>query len=137
MKSTVDSEYETVCIRYIGFVDSQTVEGVSVFQTSDGRQFHMRAFPGDVVRHVAAYATGKGEQIPSIYHMMAELCDMTETVLSKVKIYESGRVLRANLHFEGRRSIVLRNYRASDAMALAAYVRCPIMVRSTLLRMPR
>ena len=39
-------------------------------------------------------------------------------ILVKVKIYESGDVLRANLYFTGKKDLVLRNYRASDAMAL-------------------
>jgi bifunctional DNase/RNase len=55
-------------------------------------------------------------------------------ILVKVKIYESGEVLRANLYFTGKKDIVLRNYRASDAMALASYYSIPILVRKNLLK---
>ena len=43
-------------------------------------------------------------------------------------------VLRANLYFTGKKDIVLRNYRASDAVALAAFYNIPILVRKTLLK---
>jgi len=51
-----------------------------------------------------------------------------------VKIYESGDVLRANLYFTGKKDLVLRNHRASDAMALAAYYKIPLLVRKKLLK---
>jgi bifunctional DNase/RNase len=48
-------------------------------------------------------------------------------------VYQSGSVLRANLYFKKREGeMVLRNYRASDAIALAAYYDAPIKVRKTL-----
>jgi bifunctional DNase/RNase len=52
-----------------------------------------------------------------------------------VRVYQSGSVLRANLYFKGRRkeeSLILRNYRASDSIALAAYYDIPIKVRKNL-----
>ena len=52
----------------------------------------------------------------------------------KIKIYESGSVLRANLYFTGKTDLVMRNYRASDAIALAAYYNVPILVRKSLLK---
>ena len=70
-----------------------------------------------------------GESAPSIYKMIEDICEENELVLVKVKIYESGEVLRANLYFTGKKDLVLRNYRASDAMALAAYYNIPILVR--------
>ena len=54
--------------------------------------------------------------------------------LVKVKIYESGEALRANLYFTGKKDMVLRNYRASDAVALAVYYKIPILVRNNLLQ---
>jgi len=51
-----------------------------------------------------------------------------------VKIYESGEVLRANLYFTGKKDLVLKNYRASDAMALASFYKIPILVRKNLLK---
>ena len=76
----------------------------------------------------------RGESIPSVYQMIGEICEENELVLVKVKIYESGEVLRANLYFTGRKDIVLRNYRASDAVALGAFYNIPILLRENLLR---
>jgi len=54
-------------------------------------------------------------------------------LLIEVRVYQSGSVLRANLYFKSRReNLVLRNYRASDAIALAAYYDIPIRVRKSL-----
>ncbi|MBI3842974.1 MAG: bifunctional nuclease family protein, partial [Thaumarchaeota archaeon] len=55
-------------------------------------------------------------------------------LLVKVKVYESGNVLRANLYFTGKNELVMRNYRASDALALAAFYSVPILVKKTLLK---
>ena len=66
--------------------------------------------------------------------MIEDICEHNDLLLVKVKIYESGEVLRANLYFSGKKDLVLRNYRASDAMALAAYYTIPILVRKNLLK---
>ena len=68
--------------------------------------------------------------------MLEDICDANELVLVKVKIYESGEALRANLYLTGKKDLVLRNYRASDAVALAMYYNIPIMVRKSMLRDP-
>jgi bifunctional DNase/RNase len=49
-------------------------------------------------------------------------------------VYESGNVLRANLYFTGKNDLVMRNYRASDAIALASFYNIPILVRKNLLK---
>ena len=36
--------------------------------------------------------------------------------------------------FTGKKDLVLRNHRASDAMALAAYYKIPLLVRKKLLK---
>lgn len=130
----LDPDYEAVNIRYIGFADPYAVEGVSVLRADDGREFHMRAFSGEVARFVSAYSTGEDVMVPSIYRMIQEICEMNGLVLVKVKIYESGEALRANLYMKGRKDMVLRNYRASDALALASCNGVPILVRNNLLR---
>jgi bifunctional DNase/RNase len=94
----------------------------------------MRAFSGEVVRHISSFKEDEGEPVPSIYKMIEEICEHNDLLLVKVKIYESGEVLRANLYFSGKKDLVLRNYRASDAMALAAYYAIPILVRKNLLK---
>lgn len=129
-----DPGYDPVCIGYVGFADPYAVEGVSVLRAQDGREFHMRAFSGEVARFVSAYSSGEADLVPSIYRMVGELCETNGLVLVKVKIYESGEALRANLYFKGRRDMILRNYRASDALALAAYHGVPILLRRGLLK---
>jgi len=36
----------------------------------------------------------------------------------------------------GKKDLVLRNYRASDAVALAVYYKIPILVRNNMLKSP-
>ena len=66
--------------------------------------------------------------------MLEDICEANELLLVKVKIYESGDALRANLYLAGKKDLVLRNYRASDAVALAVYYKIPILVRSNMLK---
>ena len=141
MRNTMDidqaqePDYDSVKIDYVGFVDPYAVEGMVVLRADDGKEFHMRAFSGEVARHISSFGeTEEGESAPSIYKMIEEICEENELVLVKVKIYESGEVLRANLYFTGKKDLVLRNYRASDAMALGAYYKIPILVRKNLLK---
>ncbi|MFB5604833.1 MAG: bifunctional nuclease family protein [Nitrosarchaeum sp.] len=129
-----EPDYESVKIDYVGFVDPYAVEGMLVLKGDDGKEFHMRAFSGEVARHISSFTESSSDSVPSIYKMMEEICEENELVLVKVKIYESGEVLRANLYFTGKKDLVLRNYRASDAMALGALYNIPILVRKNLLK---
>ena len=129
-----EPDYDSVTIDYVGFVDPYAVEGLVVLKADNGKEFHMRAFSGEVAKHISSFGESEGESAPSIYKMIEEICEENELVLVKVKIYESGEVLRANLYFTGKKDLVLRNYRASDAMALAAYYNIPILVRKNLLK---
>ena len=129
-----EPDYESVKIDYVGFVDPYAVEGMLVLKGDDGKEFHMRAFSGEVARHISSFAESAGDSVPSIYKMMEEICEENELVLVKVKIYESGEVLRANLYFTGKKDMVLRNYRASDAMALGTLYNIPNKVRKNLLK---
>ena len=129
-----EPDYESVKIDYVGFVDPYAVEGMVVLKSDDGREFHMRAFSGEVARHISSFNDKSSDSVPSIYKMIEEICEENELILVKVKIYESGEVLRANLYFTGKKDMVLRNYRASDAMALGAFYNIPILVRKNLLK---
>ncbi|HJJ22660.1 MAG TPA: DUF151 domain-containing protein [Nitrosopumilus sp.] len=128
-----EPDYESVKIDYAGFVDPYAVEGMVILKSDSGKEFHMRAFSGEVVRHISSFAENE-EPVPSIYKMVEEICEENELILVKVKIYESGEVLRANLYFTGKKDLVLKNYRASDAMALASFYNIPILVRKNLLK---
>ena len=129
-----EPDYESVKIDYVGFVDPYAVEGMVVLKADNGKEFHMRAFSGEVVKHISSFGENEGEPVQSIYKMIEEICEENELILVKVKIYESGEVLRANLYFTGKKDLVLKNYRASDAMALASYYAIPILVRKNLLK---
>jgi bifunctional DNase/RNase len=129
-----EPDYDSVKIDYVGFVDPYAVEGMVVLKSDNGKEFHMRAFSGETAKHISSFGDTKGEAAPSIYKMIEEICEQNELVLVKVKIYESGEVLRANLYFTGKKDLVLRNYRASDAMALGAFYNIPILVRKNLLK---
>ena len=140
MRNTMDidqapePDYDSVKIDYVGFVDPYAVEGMVVLKADNGKEFHMRAFSGEVAKHITSFSDTEGEPAPSIYRMIEEICEQNELTLVKVKIYDSGDVLRANLYFTGKKDLVLRNQRASDAMALGAYYKIPILVRKKLLK---
>lgn len=129
-----DSDYVDVKITYVGFVDPYGVEGILILRSDDGKEFHMRAFSGEAARHITSFIDGQRDSIPTIYNMIEEIAELNELLLVKVKVYESGNVLRANLYFIGKNELVMRNYRASDAIALASFYSVPILVKKTLLK---
>ena len=129
-----EPDYEVAKITYIGFVDPYAVEGMLVLTADNGKEFHMRAFSGEVARYISNFKEDEKNPVPTIYKMLEEICEENELMLVKVKIYESGEVLRANLYFTGKKDLVLRNYRASDGRALATFYKIPILVRKNLLK---
>lgn len=129
-----DSDYEDAKITYVGFVDPYGVEGIMILRSDDGKEFHMRAFSGEVARHITNFIEGHRDSIPTIYNMIEEIAELNELLMVKIKVYESGSVLRANLYFTGKTELVMRNYRASDAVALASFYNVPILVRKSLLK---
>ena len=129
-----DPDYDVVKLTYVGFVDPYAVEGMLILTADNGKEFHMRAFSGEVARHISSFNEETENSVPTIYKMVEEICEENELVLVKVKIYESGEVLRANLYLTGKKDIVLKNYRASDGLALASFYKIPILVRKNLLK---
>jgi len=129
-----DPDYDVVKLTYVGFVDPYAVEGMLVLTADNGKEFHMRAFSGEVAKHISSFIEENQNSVPTIYKMVEEICEENEIVLVKVKIYESGEVLRANLYLTGKKDIVLKNYRASDGLALATFYKIPILVRKNLLK---
>jgi bifunctional DNase/RNase len=129
-----EPDYSSAKITHVGFIDPYAMEGIIILQSDNKKEFHMRAFSGEVARHIKSFVEGRRDALPTIYNMIEEICEGNEMLLVKVKVYESGSVLRANLYFTGKKDIVLRNYRASDAVALAAFYNIPILVRNTLLK---
>jgi bifunctional DNase/RNase len=128
-----DEEYIPARISYVGFVDQLGLEGVVVLKSDEGKEFPMRAFSGEVARHISRFQEGDKGSIPTIYNLVEEIAVMQDLLLVEVHVYQSGSVLRSNLYFKSKKDeIVLRNYRASDSIALAAYYDIPIKVRKSL-----
>lgn len=126
-------EYISARISQVGHVDKLGLEGVLVLLSDDGREFPMRAFSGEVAQHISRFQNGDKMSIPTVYNLVEEIAVMQDLLLVEVRVYQSGSVLRANLYFKKRDGeLVLRNYRASDAIALAAYFDVPIKVRKSL-----
>ncbi len=129
-----EPDYECVAVEHVGFIDPYAVEGLVILRSDDKKEFHIRAFSGEVAKHITSFLDGNSESLPTIYKMIEDICEHNEMFLVKIKIYESGQVLRANLYFAGKNELVLRNYRASDALALAVYYNIPILIRRNLLK---
>ncbi len=129
-----DSDYVETKITHVGFVDPYGVEGLVIMRSDDDKEFHMRAFSGEVARHISNFIEGERGVIPTIYNMIEELSEINGLILVRIRVYESGSVLRANLYFTGKHDVVMRNYRASDAIALATFYNVPILVRKNLLK---
>ncbi|MRN60939.1 MAG: hypothetical protein FIO03_02630 [Nitrosopumilales archaeon] len=128
-----DEEYVLAKISDVGFADPRGQEGFVILKTFEGKEFPMRAFSGEVARHILRFRDGDKNTIPTIYNLVEEIAVIQDLLLMEVRVYQSGSVLRANLYFKSRKeNLVLRNYRASDSIALAAYYDVPIKVRKKL-----
>ena len=88
----------------------------------------------EVASFISNFLDGKREDPPTIYRLVEQICEENEIFLVKVKIYESGGIFRANLYFTGKKDMMFRNFRASDAIAMATYYNIPILVRKSLLK---
>ena len=65
-----EPDYDSVTIDYVGFVDPYAVEGMVVLKADNGKEFHMRAFSGEVAKHISSFGEKEGEAAPSISHPM-------------------------------------------------------------------
>ena len=129
-------DFVEVKINNIGFLDTTGLEGIIILKSKEGIEFPIVAFSGEVAQLIALFQEGKKNTIPTIYNLVEEIAVMQDLLLMEVKIYQSNSILRANLYFQnkGKNILTLRNYRASDAIALAAYYDIPIKLRKTLLK---
>lgn len=127
----VDLDYETVKIDQVGIIDPLT--GAVLFK-DETVEFLISGFSSEVAGFISAFLKGKREDPPTIYRLVEQICEENEIILVKVKVYESGGIFRANLYFTGRKEMVFRNFRASDAIALATFYNIPILVRKSLLK---
>lgn len=127
----IDPDYETVKIDQIGIINSHT--GAVVFK-DESVEFTMSGFSSEVANIIYNFLEKKRDDPPTIYRLIEQICEENELFLVKVKIYESGGIFRANLYFTGKKDLVFRNFRASDAIALATYYSIPILVRKSILK---
>jgi len=127
----IDQDYETVKIDQVGIIDPLT--GAVVFK-DETVEFLMSGFSSEVAGFISNFLDEKREDPPTIYRLVEQICEENEIFLVKVKIYESGGIFRANLYFTGKKDMIFRNFRASDAIALATYYNIPIMVRKSMLK---
>jgi bifunctional DNase/RNase len=128
----IDDEYETTSITNVGLTTLGM--GIVILKTAEGQEFPVSAFSGEIASHIDDFIEQKQDSIPTIYNMIEQICEESELLLVKVKIYENCGALRANLYFCGKKDVVLRNFRASDAIALATFYKAPILIRKTILR---
>jgi len=127
----VDADYETVKIDQVGILDPLT--GAILFK-DETVEFLMSGFSSEVAGFISGFLEGKREDPPTIYRLVEQICEENEILLVKVKVYESGGIFRANLYFTGKKDMVFRNFRASDAIALATYYNIPVLVRRSMLK---
>jgi bifunctional DNase/RNase len=127
----IDNDYETVKVDKIGILDSVTG---AVLLKDEKVEFVMSGFSSEVASIISDLVNGKRDDPPTIYRLVEQICEENEIFLVKVKIYENGGIFRANLYFTGKKDMVFRNFRASDAIALATYYNIPILVRKSMLK---
>ena len=126
-------EFIPVDISYVGFIDQFGLEGMVVLKNLQGDEFPIRAFSGEVAKHISRFRDGDKTTIPTIYNLIEEISVLQDLLLIEVRIYRTGSVLRSNLYFKTRKDVItLRNYRASDSIALAAFFDVPIKIRREL-----
>ena len=77
----LDTDYVTTKITHVGFVDPYGVEGLVILRSDEDKEFHMRAFSGEVARHISNFIEGERGAIPTIYYMIEELSEINELVL--------------------------------------------------------
>lgn len=128
----LDEDSEVVIIDNVGVTDLGM--GAVILKTNDGKEFPISAFSVDVAKHISDFQDGKRSEMPSMYNMVEQICEEFGLYLVKIRIYDNGEALRANLYFTGKKDVVLRNHKASDAMALATFYSVPILIKKSLLQ---
>lgn len=127
----LDEDSVVVTIDNVGVTDLGM--GAVILKTNDGKEFPISAFSVDVAKNISDFQEGKRNDIPSMYNMLEHICEESGLFLVKVRIYDNGEALRANLYFTGKKELILRNHRASDAIALATFYSIPILIKKSLL----
>lgn len=134
MAETKVSEFVVVKVSEVGFADEDGLEGLVLLKAQNEGTFTMRAFSGETAMHMSRFDKGDRSSIPSVYNMIEEFAEKQGLHLAGIEVYPSGSVLRSDLQFVGRgKEMLLRGYRASDAIAVALFYDAPILLHRSLL----
>ncbi|NIR87317.1 hypothetical protein GWO13_07015, partial [Candidatus Bathyarchaeota archaeon] len=63
IKQAQEPDYDSVNIDYVGFVDPYAVEGMAILKGQEGKEFHMRAFSGEVAKHIASFIEDSSDSV--------------------------------------------------------------------------
>ena len=136
MAETKVSDFVPVNVAEVGFADENGLEGLVLLKTTSEETFTMRAFSGETAMHMSRFEKGDRSSIPSVYNMIEEFAEKEGLHLAGIEVYPSGSVLRSDLQFVGRgKDMLLRGYRASDAIAIALFYDARILLHRSLLEL--
>jgi bifunctional DNase/RNase len=128
------TDFIVVKVAEVGFADEDGLEGLVLLKAPAGESFTMRAFSGETAMHMSRFDKGDRSSIPSVYNMIEEFAEKDGLHLAGIEVYPSGSVLRSDLQFVGKgKEMLLRGYRASDAIAIALFYDAPILLHRSLL----
>ncbi len=135
MAETKVSDFVVVKVTEVGFADEDGLEGLVLLKAPTDESFTMRAFSGETAMHMSRFDKGDRSSIPSVYNMIEEFAEKEGLHLAGIEVFPSGNVLRSDLQFVGRggKEMLLRGYRASDAIAIALFYDAPILLHRSLL----
>jgi len=134
MAETKVTDFVPVKVAEVGFADEDGLEGLVLLKAQPDGSFTMRAFSGETAMHMSRFDKGDRSSIPSVYNMIEEFAEKAGLHLAGIEVYPSGSVLRSDLQFVGRgKEMLLRGYRASDAIAIALFYDAPILLHRSLL----
>lgn len=134
MAETKVTDFVEVKVAEVGFADEDGLEGLVLLKAQPDGSFSMRAFSGETAMHMSRFDKGDRSSIPSVYNMIEEFAEKEGLHLAGIEVFPSGNVLRSDLQFVGRgKEMLLRGYRASDAIAIALFYDAPILLHRSLL----
>jgi hypothetical protein len=134
MTETKVTDFVLVKVAEVGFADEDGLEGLVLLKAQTDGTFTMRAFSGETAMHMSRFEKGDRSSIPSVYNMIEEFAERDGLHLAGIEVYPSGSVLRSDLQFVGKaKEMLLRGYRASDAIAIALFYDAPILLHRSLL----
>ncbi len=134
MAETKVTDFVPVKVSEVGFADEDGLEGLVLLKSQTDETFTMRAFSGETAMHMSRFDKGDRSSIPSVFNMIEEFAEKEGLHLAGIEVFPSGSVLRSDLQFVGRgKEMLLRGYRASDAIAIALFYDAPILLHRSLL----